>query len=133
MRPSALIWIVSMASMFAFLSVFWWALQRRREREAYYRYELARELASRADANDQSRFLLWLREQDAIEERRRREGFLISALILLATGLGALVGVDFDGEESIMGWICLFVGIAMLIFLAISRRGAAAAPPEVPG
>lgn len=122
MRASAWIWIVSMASMFTFLSVFWWALQRRREREAYYRYELARQLASRSEGADQHVFLEWLREQDAIDERKRREGLKIGALVLIATGLGFLAAVDLRKDESIMGWVPLFIGIAMFVYLATSKR-----------
>ncbi len=111
-----------MASMFTFLSVFWWALQRRREREAYYRYELARQLASRSEGADQHVFLEWLREQDAIEERKRREGLKIGGLVLIATGLGFLAAVDLRKDESIMGWVPLFIGIAMFLYLATSKR-----------
>jgi len=118
MRGTVLIWIVSMASMFTFLSVFWWALQRRREREAYYRYELARHLIERAQGTDQAQFLAWLKEQDRLEDRRRRQGLLLGALVLIATGLGVIVGMeDLAREESIMGYIPLFIGLAMLLYL----------------
>ena len=132
MRPSALIWIVSMASMFTFLSVFWWALQRRREREAYYRYELARQLASRSEGNDRALFLAWLREQDALDERRRRDGLSITAFVLVGTGVGFLMAVDIHEEDSIMGWVPLFIGVAIFLYLAASharRRGASVERP----
>jgi hypothetical protein len=111
-----------MASMFTFLSVFWWALQRRREREAYYRFELARQLAARAEEGAQAGFLEWLREQDAIEERKRREGLKLGAAVLIATGLGFLLAVGPGGEESIMAFVPFFIGIAMVLHLVTTRR-----------
>ena len=112
-----------MASMFTFLSVFWWALQRRREREAYYRYELARQLAARAaPETEQNAFLEWLRKQDEIEERRRRNGLMLGALVLIATGLGFLIAVDLRKDEAIMGWVPLFIGAAMLLHLGLTGR-----------
>lgn len=111
-----------MASMFTFLSVFWWALQRRREREAYYRYELARQLAARSEVSDPHGFLEWLREQDKSEDHKRREGLTLGAMVLIATGLGFIVAVGPRGDESIMAWVPLFIGLAMFLYLSMTGR-----------
>ena len=116
------IWIVFLLSVFAFLSIFFWALQRRREREAYYRYELARHLLERADETDQQQFLEWLREQDAIEGRRRWEGLLLGGLVLVATGIGLLIMLHEEtGEEGAVGWLPIVIGLSLLIFLGVTR------------
>lgn len=124
MRASTLVWIVSMASMFTFLSVFWWALQRRREREAYYQYELTRLLLERSSGNDQQdRFLAWLEQQEEREERRRRHALMLTAAVLIATGLGFLVPLrdELFHEDAILGWISLFIGLAVVVHLVITR------------
>ena len=123
MRMQALIWIFSMTSMFAFLSIFWWALQRRREREAYYRYELARQLLERTEGTQNHEFLDWLKEEETLELRRRRDGFQLGGLVLIATGAGFLM--VFHGkssEESMIGWLPLFIGISMLVHLVLTHR-----------
>ncbi len=116
------VWIVSMSSMFAFLSVFWWALQRRREREAYYRYELARQLLEHADEPDQFEFLSWLKAQEALEKERRRQGLLLGALVTLASGVGILIMFWHEsGDESRIGWLPVLIGASMLAYLAVTH------------
>lgn len=125
----ALVWIVSLSSMFAFLSIFWWALQRRREREAYYRYELARQLLDRVEKTSQHEYLDWLKEQDEIENRRRWQGLLLGAVVLIATGAGFMLALRrLSGDESVMGWVPLLIGIAMLVYLWITRGGGGRRP-----
>jgi hypothetical protein len=120
MRWVALLWIVGTASTFTFLSVFWWALQRRREREALYRHETARRLIERGEAE---RAISWLREDEAAAEGRRREGLRLSALVWIATGTGVLLGLPkLQKEEAILGWVPLLIGAALLVYLFFSRR-----------
>ncbi|MFP5285415.1 MAG: hypothetical protein ACLGI9_06730 [Thermoanaerobaculia bacterium] len=120
MRWQALIWIVGIASTFTFLSVFWWALQRRREREALYRHETARRLIERGEAE---RAIVWLREDEATAETRRREGLKLSALVWIATGLGVLIGLEkLQDDKAMLGWVPLLVGAALLLYSYFSRR-----------
>jgi hypothetical protein len=121
-RWNVVLSIVITASVFVFLTVFWWALQRRRERESYYRYELARQMLERSDTPHPA-IIEWVREVDAIEQRRRREGVLMTACIAVLTGIGALipVGTVFDDESS-PGMIAAGLGLALFIYLAITRR-----------
>ncbi|MDX1500910.1 MAG: hypothetical protein R3325_01015 [Thermoanaerobaculia bacterium] len=121
MADETLVWLISMPSMFAFLSVFWWALQRRREREAYYRYELARQLFEQIDDGNHHDYLDWLKEREAIEGRRRRQGMLLSALVVIASGAGFLIMFHGEtGEKATIGWLPVIIGAAMLIFLALT-------------
>lgn len=122
-----LVAIVSIASTFGFLSIFWWALQRRREREAYYRHEVLRRLIEGADAPADT--INWLRESEAIEARRRRESVLLGALALCGAGAGTLVAAHrnlFDGF-AIPGWISLGTGLAMFVHVLVTRKRAHAA------
>jgi Flp pilus assembly protein TadB len=123
MRWQALIWIVSMASMFTFLSVFWWALQRRRERESQMRHDLARRLLERETAEGVAAALTWLQEQEAAEQRRRRDGLGLAALITLAIGAGVLIGLgQLRGDDTILAWVSLLIGVALLLHLLLTRR-----------
>ena len=99
MRWQALIWIVSMASMFTFLSVFWWALQRRRERESQLRFEIARRLLDAEKPETDRSALAWLQEQEAAEQQRRRQGLALGGLVLIAAGVGALIALGHLQEH----------------------------------
>jgi hypothetical protein len=121
-RWPALVWIVSVSSTFAFLSVFWWSVQRRREREAYYRYELARRLLERAGAAE-GVVLEWVREVEAMEAQRRRHSVLLGALVTLGAGIGGLAPLrHFRSEDAIPGSICAGIGLALLVYYAVTRR-----------
>jgi Flp pilus assembly protein TadB len=123
MRWQALITIVSIASTFTFLSVFWWALQRRRERESQMRHDLARRLLEREPADGAAAALAWLQEQESAEQRRRRDGLGLAALITLAAGGGALIGLgEVTGDDTIPAWMSLLVGVALLLHLFLTRK-----------
>jgi hypothetical protein len=118
----ALTAIVSIAATFGFLSVFWWALQRRREREAYYRYEVLRRLIERTDTPSDV-INTWMRDAEEMENRRRRDGLLLAALTFLGVGAGILIALHRHPfvDETIPGWGSLGTGIAMFLHLLITR------------
>jgi hypothetical protein len=123
MRWQALIWIVSMASTFTFLSVLTWAVQRRRERESQLRYELARRFLDAESAEERAAGLAWLREQETAEQARRRQGLGLAGLVTFAAGAGSLIGVgQLQGDDVIVSWICMLIGVAMLLHLLLTRR-----------
>ncbi len=115
--------IVSIASTFGFLSVFWWALQRRREREAYYRYESLRRLMERSDVTSDTIGTM-MRDADELENRRRRDGLLLAAFTFAGVGAGILVAVHRHpfSDESIPGWGSLGTGIAMFLYLLFTLK-----------
>jgi hypothetical protein len=122
MKWQALIWIVSMASSFTFLSVFWWALQRRRERESQLRYDLARRMMDVDSAEERAAGLAWLREQEAAEQARRRQGLGLTALVTLAVGAGSMIALrELHGDDLILSWICVLIGAAILLHLGVTR------------
>ena len=122
MRWQAVIWIVSIASTFTFLSVFWWALQRRRERESQLRYDLARRMMEVDDAAERAAGLAWLRDQEAAEQTRRRQGLGLTALVTMAAGAGSMIALrQTRGDDLVVSWMCLLIGVAILLHLGLTR------------
>jgi hypothetical protein len=122
MRWQILIPLTSIVSSCLAFSVMWWAWQRRKEREAYYRYELSRLMLERApDGID--RVLAWQREQEAADARDRQEGLRLAAWVLLLGGIGTLTGLGFTTkDDSLFGWVPIGTGLALFVFLALARR-----------
>lgn len=121
MRWQHLIPVASIVSSFLAFSVVWWAWQRRKEREAYYRYELSRLMLERS-GDSPERLLAWTREQEEADARRRRELQRLLTWVLLLGGVGALVGVRFTtSQESLFGWVPIGVGVGLALNLALSR------------
>ena len=122
MRWQLLIPLTSIVSSCLALSVIWWAMQRRKEREAYYRYELSRLMLERY-ADGQDRVFAWLREQQAVDEQRRRDGARLAAWILTLGGIGALIGLRFTlADEALFGWVPIGVGIGLFLYAVFSKR-----------
>lgn len=124
MRLQLLIPVAGIVSTCLTFSVVWWAWQRRKEREAYYRYELSRLMMERyGDGAD--RVPVWLREQEAGDERRRREALRLAALVLVLGGTGALVALGLQPRlETAWGWVPVGVGLGIGVWLLLSRQRA---------
>ena len=113
-----------MISWFLAFSIVWWSTQRRREREALYRYEIARMMLEKFPDN-QEKTLAWIDEQEAREAQRRRDGVRLIAWILFTMGLGALIGMRFTfKDEALFGWIPLGIGAGMFVYLVSATRTA---------
>ena len=125
-RWQSVTWMVGIASTFAFLAVFWWALQRRREREAFYRYELTRRLLERSETKDEA-IISWLRETEENDARRRRDGLLLTAWALLGIGGGALVAMHrkLFHDDAIGPWTFVGAAVALFVYLLVTRRRSA--------
>lgn len=119
--------IVGSIALFAFLSVGAWADARRREREAYYKFEFRKRLveAGKLEADDVKAMVEF--ENDA-SLSSRKQGMLASGLILAGTGAGLLLGLRFIEDEAVwmVGYIPLAIGIAMLAYALMLA-------PDVPG
>ena len=106
-------------ALFCWLTVVGWAIQRRKEREAYYRHETEKRLVDKGGVFAEQ--LLRLRnEEERVRWLRRREGLKLGGLITTAAGIGIVVGfrlVD-TGElvVSAMGWIPLGIGVVLLLY-----------------
>lgn len=119
-----LIPIISVICVFIFLSTVVWAKQRRRERDAYYRHELAKAMVARgADVDEVARML----RKSGSTLGERREALKLGGLLTLAVGVGFMIGFQWiPAEEPIwtIGAIPALLGLAMLVY-AFSARSAA--------
>jgi hypothetical protein len=112
--------IICSVSFFTFLTIWFWAIARRREREAFYRSEMLKKLAdSSGDAAQQA--LQLLRDDDARRQRRKREGVILAGLILVAMGVALMIVIPLtdDPRKELGSWavglIPLLIGVAMLL------------------
>lgn len=122
MRLQILIPVASIVSSCIALSVIWWATQRRKEREAYYRYELSRVLVEKYAAEPE-RFLAWEREQREQDVVRRRDAIRILIWVLLLGGVGTLVGLGFTTkDESLFAWVPIGVALGLSAYLGTTHR-----------
>ena len=121
MRLGFLLPMMSIVSFSLAFSVVWWSTQRRREREAYYRYELSRLMLDRY-ADGQEKVMNWLREQEAVDAQRRRDGLRLTAWIMLAGGLATLVGFRFAlDDNALFGWVPIGIAVGLFVYLLLSR------------
>lgn len=123
MRWQIFIPLASIVSSMLALSVMWWSWQRRKEREAYYRYELARLMVERF-GDDRERVFSWLRDLEASDRRRTVEFMRVAAWVLLFGGVAVLFGLRFTTEpESIFGLVPIALGAALSVYLFFAGRG----------
>ena len=123
-------------AFFAWVSVVGWAIQRRKEREAYYRHETERRLVDKGVVTAEQ--LLGLRSaEQRVGWLRRREGLKLGGLITAAAGIGIVVGLRFvetaQFSASALGWIPLCVGLVILLYAYVlcpkdTKPGSAAFP-----
>ncbi len=105
-------------SLFSFIAVATWATERRREREAYYRSETVKKIAEAQGAGGGSA-LEFLREEEKIEARRKREGQKLGGMITIAVGVGLMIFLysipDPDARFAYrVGLIPLLIGVVLL-------------------
>ncbi len=107
-------------ALFSFIAVATWAGERRREREAYYRSETLKKVADSQTTGGGSA-LEFLREEERIEARRKREGQKLGGLITVAVGAGMMIFLhalpDPDAHfVYLVGLIPFFIGLALLSY-----------------
>ena len=105
---------------FSFLAVTAWSNARRREREAFYKSETLKKIVETQGAGAVSA-LEFLREQEKISARQRREGLKLAGLISSALGLGLVAFLSAQGGRnnepvSLVGLIPFLIGLALLIY-----------------
>jgi len=109
---------IASIALFSFVAVAKWASERRREREAYYRSETVKKIAETQGAGGGSA-IEYLREEDRIEARRKREGQKLAGMITIAVGVGMMIFLysvrDPDAHQaSLAGLIPLLIGVVLL-------------------
>ena len=107
--------------LFSFLSVTVWADQRRREREAFYRSEVLKEIALNP-AQGGAVTLEIMRAEEQAAARKRSEGLKIGGLVNIAIGIAA--GILFavapaahKGLYFLIGIILFMIGAALLLYV----------------
>jgi hypothetical protein len=112
---------LGLTGFFSFMSVFVWAHQRRREREAYYRSETLRRFSETGGA---ARELLLeaLQEDERYSVRRRLEACRLAGVITLAVGVAMMTfikAVDARSTEPsyLVGLIPVSVGLSLLLYV----------------
>ncbi|MEZ5332327.1 MAG: DUF6249 domain-containing protein [Thermoanaerobaculia bacterium] len=117
-----LIPIVSVICTFIFLTTLVWAKLRRRERDAYYRHELAKAMIQRGAEGDEVARLLRKSNPGLAE---RREALKLGGFLTLALGVGFMVGFQWiPADEPIwkLGFVPTLLGLAMLLHAFTSGR-----------
>jgi hypothetical protein len=109
--------MVGIVALFSFLAVAKWSDNRRREREVYYTSETVRKVTEMPGATPAT-VQEFIREQQAIADRRRREGLKLGGLITVAAGIGIIVFLAGKPGPQIytVGAIPLLVGIALMAY-----------------
>lgn len=118
---------VGAVSLFFMIAATSWSAERRKEREAYYRFEMLKKLADQSTANAPI-VLEVLREQERARERRQRQGQLLGGPVTMAAGIGLMLFFRAVASEPVwlLGSIPFLVGLVLLVYgLASGRRPSA--------
>jgi hypothetical protein len=114
---------VGAVALFSFVAVAAWSDARRKEREAYYKSETLKKIAESGTGGGAA--LEFLREQEKIAERKRREGMKLGGLITAVVGIALMIMLRAMGHDPItgvpagtylVGLIPLLVGIVLLLY-----------------
>jgi hypothetical protein len=114
--------VLGYIALFSMWAVLGWAKQRRKEREAFYRYETEKKLIDKNNVSVEQ--ILRLRNEDEYAGwLRRREGLKLGGLITTAIGLGGLMSLRFfDTDELVISpfsWIPLGIGLVILFYVYV--------------
>jgi hypothetical protein len=110
--------VVATLAVFSWLAVDTWSENRRKEREAFYRSDTLRKIAETQGGAPAA--LEYLREEERIAQKRRREGLKIGGLITIAAGIGIAVFLNAflpDRPLYFLGLIPLLIGLALLFYV----------------
>ena len=115
--------IVVIVVVFSFTAVMAWLGARRKERDAYYRNETLKKIAEAQGGGANA--IEFLREQERITARQRREGQKLGGMITLVVGIGmmiflkAMLARDADPtaqQAYLVGLIPLLIGAVLLAY-----------------
>jgi Flp pilus assembly protein TadB len=110
---------VASIALFSFVAVAVWADARRKEREAFYRSEIAKKIA---ETHPPEASLAYLRLEEANRLRRMREGLKLGGVITLAAGAAVVILFLVLCSERglwVIGLVPLLVGMALLAYVYV--------------
>ena len=108
-----LIPIIAIIATFTFVGSIAWAKHRRSERDAFYRHELIKKMAEKAEGEDQ--LMAFMREELRIRQANRRQGLMVGGLVTLAIGIGFMIGFRWiDDQIFMIGAVPAAIGLAMI-------------------
>ena len=110
--------IGAVALFVVFIPLTSWIDSQRREREAFYKAETIRRLAEASGEGAKAAMEL-LREQNRLEQTRKREGMKIGGLVNLGVGVGLMIFLRaLVGNEPVYlcGLIPGLIGVALLVY-----------------
>ena len=110
---------VGAVSLFSFITMASWLDTRRKEREAYYKFEAMRRIAEMPGENA-AQVIGMMREEELRKQHRQREGVKMGGLINVGGGIGLCIFLySLLGPHS--PWLCgaipALVGVAMLVYV----------------
>ena len=120
----AALWMIAIivTASLAFVSVVIWLENRRKEREAHYRNEMAQRIA---EARDPAPLLAYVQEIERVEAARTRTKARVAGMITLAVGIAMtlLFRQAAPGTATyLVGLIPLLVGVALLFLSELILR-----------
>ncbi|MBD9470348.1 MULTISPECIES: DUF6249 domain-containing protein [unclassified Pseudoxanthomonas] len=120
----AALWMIAIivTASLAFVSVVIWLENRRKEREAHYRNEMAHRIA---EAKDPEPLLAYVREIERIDAGRSRTKARTAGLIVLAVGLAMAIFFYWATPGTatfLVGLIPCLVGAALLLLSEVVMR-----------
>jgi hypothetical protein len=116
--PVMLFLSIAAISLFSFVAVAVWLENRRKERVAYYRSETLKKLTETAGPGSKAP-IEYMREEEQISARHRREGIRLGSLITGAVGIGLMIclrGIAHEKSVYLVGLIPLLVGVALFVY-----------------
>jgi hypothetical protein len=114
---------IGSVALFSFVAVAVWFESRRKEREAYYKSETLKKIAESGAGGDTA--LEFLREQEKIRERQRRDGLRLGGLISGVVGVALMIFLramahdphtGVEAEVYLVGLTPLLIGIVLFLY-----------------
>jgi hypothetical protein len=120
----AALWMIAIivTASLAFVSVVIWLENRRKEREAHYRNEMAQRIA---EAHNPEPLLAYVRELERIDASRSRTKARVAGLILFAVGVAMALFFYWATPGTatfLVGLIPCLVGAALLLLSEVVMR-----------
>jgi hypothetical protein len=112
-----------LTGLFSFMSVFVWAHQRRREREAYYRSETLRRFSENG-GSARELLIQALQEDERHNVRRRLEACKLAGVTTVAVGVAMMIFIKAVDARSVepsylVGLIPVSVGLSLLLYVYV--------------